>query len=52
MNANITFTSKATGRSLTMPVVEIYRGANGQLIDMDIYYKDTAVLLALCSADA
>jgi ketosteroid isomerase-like protein len=51
MKADITFTAKATGRSLTMPVVEIYRGTGGQLVDMDIYYKDTAALLALCDAD-
>lgn len=47
MKANVAFTSKLTGRTLDMPVVEVYRGRDGQLIDMDIFYKDTAALRAL-----
>lgn len=47
MKAEISFTSKLTGRSLVMPVTEVYRALDGQLIDMDIFYKDTAALRAL-----
>src|SRR5271167_2786813 len=47
MKAEISFTSKLTGRSLDMPVVEVYQALDGQLIDMDIFYKDTATLRAL-----
>jgi hypothetical protein len=47
MKANITFTSRATGNKVTMPIVELYRAREGKLIDMDIFYKDTAALIAL-----
>lgn len=47
MKAEISFTSKLTGRSLVMPVTEVYRALDGQLVDMDIFYKDTAALRAL-----
>lgn len=47
MNAQITFTAKPNGRSLNTSVVEIYKARDGQLIDMDIFYKDTAAVLAL-----
>lgn len=47
MKANITFTSIATGNKVTMPIVELYRARDGKLIDMDIFYKDTAALIAL-----
>jgi ketosteroid isomerase-like protein len=52
MNAQVTFTSKATGRTLDMSIVEIYQARDGQLIDMDIYYKDTAAVCALADETA
>ena len=52
MNAQVTFTSKATGRTLDMSIVEIYQARDGKLIDMDIYYKDTAAVIALAEETA
>ena len=40
MRAHATFTARATGRSLETSIVEIYRFADGQIVDADIYYKD------------
>jgi ketosteroid isomerase-like protein len=40
MRAHATFTAKATGRSLETSIVEIYRFADGRIVDADIYYKD------------
>jgi len=47
MRAEVTFTSKATGRSVDLSVVEVYKARDGRIIDMDIYYKDTAAVIAL-----
>ena len=47
VNMRATFTAKATGRSMEMPITEIYRVRDGRIVDMDVYYKDTAALLAL-----
>jgi ketosteroid isomerase-like protein len=52
MKAEVTFTSKASGRTLDMPVVELYRSRDGQLVDMDIFYKDTAAVLELANETA
>lgn len=40
MKAEGTFTSKKSGRSSTMPLVEIYKIRDGLIVDADIYYKD------------
>ena len=47
MTAQITMTSRATGRTIDFPVTELYQARDGQIIDMDIYYKDTSALCAL-----
>ena len=52
MKVNVTFTSPETGRRLEMPIVEIYRAKDGKLIDMDIFYKDTAAVIALATETA
>jgi len=41
---DLTFKSRANGRSVTMPVVEIYRIEAGLITDMDAYYKDTKAI--------
>ncbi len=40
MKAEGVFTSRKTGRSVTMPLVEIYRIRDGLIVDADIFYKD------------
>jgi uncharacterized protein len=49
MNARIRFTSKSSGRQLEMPIVELYRERDGKLVDMDIFYKDTAAVIELAN---
>ena len=41
------FTSVASGQSAIMDVAELFTVRNGQIIDMDIYYKDPAAVAAL-----
>jgi uncharacterized protein len=45
--AHCTFTSRQTGRSTDLPIVENYYVENGLITRVDIYYKDTAAVLAL-----
>ena len=40
MKAEGAFTSKSSGRTVTMPLLEIYKIKDGLIIDADIYYKD------------
>jgi uncharacterized protein len=45
----LTFTSRWSGRSVEMSLVEIYTMRDGLIIDLDVYYKDplaVALLLA------
>jgi ketosteroid isomerase-like protein len=44
---DLTFKSRANGRSVTMPVVEIYKIKDGLITDMDAYYKDTKAIYDL-----
>jgi ketosteroid isomerase-like protein len=43
---DLTFTSRETGRSLRMRIVEIYTVRDDQIINIDVYYKDTAAMAA------
>lgn len=47
LRMNPTFTSRATGRSATVPTVEVYTVQDGRIVDVDVYYKDTAALSGL-----
>jgi ketosteroid isomerase-like protein len=44
-----TFTSRVTGRSAEMPVVDLYRVRDGKVAHVDVYYKDTRAMYALCA---
>lgn len=44
-----TFASRASGRKVTMPVVEVYRFQDGMIIDCDVFYKDAAALGVLAA---
>jgi hypothetical protein len=50
MRAHATFTARATGRSLSTSIVEIYRFRDGQIVDADIFYKDPSAVRALTEA--
>ena len=40
----IEFKSRASGRSVMMPGVELYSIADGQVSEIDVYYKDTKAI--------
>jgi ketosteroid isomerase-like protein len=44
---SLTFTVRATGKSVTMNLVEVYTLRDEKIIDLDVYYKDPAALTAL-----
>jgi ketosteroid isomerase-like protein len=46
------FTSKQTGASMEMPLLELYWFEDGLMIRGDIFYKDTKAVLALLDDDA
>jgi uncharacterized protein len=41
-----TWTSRATGRSATVDVVELFRVANGRIVEIRVFQQDTHALLA------
>jgi hypothetical protein len=41
------FTSRATGRSANMDVVELFTVRDGQIVDLDVYYRDPGAVAAL-----
>lgn len=41
------FKSRASGRTVTMPSVELYSVADGRIAKIDVYYKDTKALAEL-----
>lgn len=49
MKAEGIFTSKKSGRSVMMPLVEIYKIKDGLIFDADIYYKDAMAINRLAN---
>ena len=43
----LTFTSRASGKSVQMALVEIYTLRDGRIAELDVYYKDPAAVAAL-----
>jgi ketosteroid isomerase-like protein len=43
----LTFTSRASGKSVEMGLVEIYTVRHGRIAELDVYYKDPAAVAAL-----
>lgn len=43
----IALTGRATGKALEMPMIEVYRFTDGQISDIDVYYKDTKAVVDL-----
>lgn len=47
-----TWTAKATGRSATVDVVELFRCADGRIVEIRVFQQDTHALLATLSTEA
>jgi len=45
----LTFTARASGRSVEMGLVEVYRVRDGLIAELDVYYKDPSAVAALLS---
>jgi uncharacterized protein len=43
----LTFTARTSGESVAMDLVELYKVHDGQIIELDVYYKDPAAVTAL-----
>jgi uncharacterized protein len=43
----LTFTSRASGKSVEMGLVEIYTVRDGRIAELDVYYKDPAAVATL-----
>ncbi|WP_179476297.1 nuclear transport factor 2 family protein [Mycolicibacterium vinylchloridicum] len=42
-----TFTSKHTGRTVRMPMVELWKVEDGQITEIDVFYKDVTEMAKL-----
>jgi ketosteroid isomerase-like protein len=47
IRSRVTFTSRASGESVEMSLVEVYTVRDGLIVDLDVYYKDPAAVTAL-----
>lgn len=45
----MSFTSRASGRTIKMPGVELYTVTDGQVSDIDVYYKSTQAIADLAA---
>ena len=45
----LTFTSRSSGRSLTIPSIELYETTDGKVSQIDIYYKSTHAVAELAA---
>jgi len=43
----LTFTARISGESVAMDLVELYKVQDGQIIELDVYYKDPSAVTAL-----
>jgi uncharacterized protein len=46
-----TWTAKATGRFATVDVVELFRVADGRIVEIRVFQQDTHALLATLDGD-
>ncbi|MDT5258266.1 MAG: uncharacterized protein QOD10_3346 [Mycobacterium sp.] len=47
VRSRVTFTSRASGKSIEMRLVEVYTVRNGLIVELDVYYKDPSAVAAL-----
>jgi ketosteroid isomerase-like protein len=43
----LTFTARTSGESVEMDLVELYKVRDGQIVELDVYYKDPSAVAAL-----
>jgi ketosteroid isomerase-like protein len=46
---DLAFTSRASGRTLKMPTIELYETTDGKVSKIDIYYKSTQAIAELAA---
>ncbi|MGO9156816.1 nuclear transport factor 2 family protein [Mycobacterium sp.] len=51
IRGRLKFTSRASGRSVEMSLVEIYTVREGLIVELDVYYKDPSAVAALLAAE-
>ncbi len=44
---SLTFTARASGKSVTMNLIEVYTLRDEKIVDLDVYYKNPAAVTAL-----
>ena len=44
---SLTFLARTSARSVSMPLIELYRTQGGRIVELDVYYKDPAAVAAL-----
>ncbi|MEE1760389.1 nuclear transport factor 2 family protein [Streptomyces sp. SP18BB07] len=49
LRAEVLYTSRKTGKSVAMPVIEFHRSRNGRIVHFDIYYKNPDLVAALAA---
>jgi uncharacterized protein len=47
VRSRVTFTSRGSGKSIEMRLVEVYTVRNGLIVELDVYYKDPSAVAAL-----
>jgi uncharacterized protein len=47
MRYRLTFTARASGKSVEMSLVEVYTVRDGLIVELDVYYKDPLAVAAL-----
>jgi ketosteroid isomerase-like protein len=47
LRANAVFTARTSGRTAAFPIAEIYTLSAGQIVDIDVFYKEPGAIRAL-----
>jgi ketosteroid isomerase-like protein len=47
VRSRVTFTARASGKSVVMKLVEVYTVRDGLIVELDVYYQDPAAVAAL-----
>lgn len=47
VRSRLKFTGRASGESVEMSLVEVYRVRDGLIVELDVYYKDPSAVAAL-----
>jgi uncharacterized protein len=47
VRSRVMFTSRASGKSVDMRLVEVYTVRDGLIVELDVYYKDPSAVAAL-----